>query len=128
MQDVKLRSLQKVLHHLACEKGWFERDGIQKDPDVPLKLEGEEVTRFVAELMLVTRELSEAAEEIRAGQFTTYLSPGDLKPEGLPIELADALMRLLSLSEAYGIDLMDAVAAKYAYAKTRPYRHGGKLL
>lgn len=50
-----------------------------------------------------------------------------LKPEGFPIEIADALIRIFDLAGAHGIDLDEAVRIKMAYNATRPVRHGGKL-
>jgi hypothetical protein len=52
--------------------------------------------------------------------------PGCDKPEGVPIELADALIRIFDHAGKYGIDLVAALDIKMAYNDTRPYRHGGK--
>ena len=41
-------------------------------------------------------------------------------------ELADIVIRALEVAEQMGIDMDRAVAAKHAYNKQRPYRHGGK--
>jgi NTP pyrophosphatase (non-canonical NTP hydrolase) len=49
-----------------------------------------------------------------------------VKPEGLPIELADAVIRILDYCEYAGIDLGVAIRQKMAYNELRPYRHGGK--
>ena len=48
------------------------------------------------------------------------------KPEGFPIELADILIRVFDLAEAWDIDLEAALQEKMAYNETRAYRHGGK--
>ena len=56
--------------------------------------------------------------------------PGLKKPEGFPSELADALIRLLSLvyeieqDKGEVIPLVEAVEEKIAYNDTRPYKHG----
>ncbi len=50
------------------------------------------------------------------------------KPEGVWSELADVVIRVADLCGLYGIDLDEALEAKMAYNKTRPYRHGGKQL
>ena len=39
----------------------------------------------------------------------------DLKPEGVPIELADVVIRVADIAEAFGIDLEDAVLKKMAW-------------
>ena len=49
------------------------------------------------------------------------------KPEGVPIELADLIIRVLDTCEQYGIDIEAAIEMKIKYNETREYRHGGKL-
>jgi hypothetical protein len=98
-------------------------------------------------LMLAVGELAEAQEELRAGHAATetyfnnprhgygcsldgnpLLGPCDNcpppKPEGFPVEIADAIIRLFDLTEACGIDIQAAIELKMAYNKTRPFRHG----
>lgn len=48
------------------------------------------------------------------------------KPCGIPIEMADLVIRVLHFCETYGIDLNQMIALKMAYNETRPHRHGGK--
>jgi NTP pyrophosphatase (non-canonical NTP hydrolase) len=50
------------------------------------------------------------------------------KPCGLPIELADCIIRIADFCGKHGIDLVDAINLKAAYNKTRPIRHGGKKI
>lgn len=50
------------------------------------------------------------------------------EPHGIPIELADVIIRVLDIAGWYGIDIEKAVAEKMAHNTTRPYRHGGKKL
>lgn len=49
-----------------------------------------------------------------------------LKPEGIPSEFADLILRVLDTCGAEGIDIAGAIADKMAYNATRPYRHGGR--
>jgi hypothetical protein len=51
---------------------------------------------------------------------------GFLKPEGIPSELADIIIRVGDVTEEYGIDLGEEVLLKMAYNATRQHRHGGK--
>lgn len=79
-------------------------------------------------LMLMVTELAEAMEEWRSGRKpneTWYKDPGD-KPEGVPSELADVVIRIGDFCQIYGIDLEKAIIEKMAYNKTRPQLHGGK--
>lgn len=52
---------------------------------------------------------------------------GKIKPEGIPSELADIIIRVLDICGHLDIDIANALADKMAYNETRPYRHGGKL-
>lgn len=82
-------------------------------------------------LVLVHSELSEALEEHRNGREPTeiYFNPEKPdKPEGIPIEIADAVIRLADLCGQFRIDLAEAIRIKQAYNATRPFKHGGKVL
>jgi hypothetical protein len=50
-------------------------------------------------------------------------TPG-AKPEGIPSELADVVIRCAHYAGANGIDLAKAVIEKASYNKTRPFKHG----
>jgi NTP pyrophosphatase (non-canonical NTP hydrolase) len=62
---------------------------------------------------------------LKSAYFQQY---GDNKPEGVPSEFADVLIRLLHYCKRYGVDLEAEYEAKMAYNQKRPYRHGGKAL
>ena len=49
------------------------------------------------------------------------------KPEGIPIELADVIIRIADTCGRYGIDIEHAIKIKMEYNKTRPYKHGKKI-
>jgi len=86
--------------------------------------------RTVGDLIcLMHSELSEALEEYRNGHEPTeiyYNSNKPSKPEGIPVELADCVIRIFDFCGKYNIDLQSAIEQKMAYNKTRPYRHGNK--
>lgn len=103
-----LRALQLEIRQWTEAKGWAD-------------------DRSVGDLMmLMVTEVAEAYEEYRNNRepLEVYVVAG--KPEGIPIELADVVIRILSFCGKYNIDLQDAVLQKMAYNETRPHRHGGK--
>lgn len=112
LQRLRLKDLADAVHNWAKGKGWW-------DP--------EQSKTFMEQCTLFHSEISEAVEEWRHGHDPTEIYYAeDGKPEGIPVELADCLIRILDTSARYGIPLEQALAEKMAYNETRPYRHGGK--
>jgi hypothetical protein len=82
-------------------------------------------------LLLAVSEICEAQEQLRDGYGLNEIyyetdprKTVEPKPEGFPIELADAIIRLFHIGHAVGIDLNAVIEQKIAYNKTRPEKHG----
>ncbi len=124
-----LNELAKEIHENAVEHGWWDEPRSFGEVDA-----------------LCHSELSEALEEHRDGRPMVYvlnLSGDDKvvprleedtdkfngrKPEGVAVEMADCIIRILDWCGEEGIDIDKIIRLKMEYNKTRPYRHGGKLL
>lgn len=104
----EINRLVKDIHVNAVNKGWWDED--RNDYEI---------------IALMHSELSEAVEELRNGTETVYESEGG-KPEGVAIELADCVIRIMDYFGKKGWDLEGAILKKHEFNKTRPYRHGGK--
>ncbi len=88
---------------------------------------------IMEDLMLMVTELAEAAEDFRAHREPSKLlfnddARGIPKPEGIPSELADVIIRIFHFSAKHKIDIAHAVATKMAYNETREYKHGNKAI
>lgn len=130
--------LAATANGIANDRGWWE-DGKQATP-----LESH---------MLFTGEIAESVEEIRDGRsldeiyfvhskncpfavFRIMAGTDDRpscsgcipKPEGSPVELADAFIRVFDYLGHHDLtaSFIRAYALKTAYNRTREYRHGGK--
>lgn len=114
MKPSQINQLVKSSYNNAKDHGWHDQP------------------RTVGDLIaLMHSELSEALEEHRNGRAPTeiYYNPDKPdKPEGIPIELADCIIRIFDFCGLHGIDLQEALNIKMQYNITRPYRHGNKTV
>ena len=131
---MKINNLVKEIHENAVKHGWWDEE-----------------RTFGETIALCHSELSEALEEYRDGKPEHYYDCYDIvckgqscndcpehiasaeqgyidKPQGTSVELIDCVIRIFDYLGKMGIDVEKTLLEKHNYNKTRPYRHGGKLL
>lgn len=121
---MELKEISKEIYSVNVSKGFWE--------DKEHKNVGES-------LMLCVSELSEALEAHRKSHYCTLtdaernaykLEPINMERFEKEVkntfedEIADTMIRLLDLSEGFGIDIEWHIRQKVNYNKSRPYKHG----
>lgn len=117
-----LNELARDIHENAKAHGWWDEN--RSFPEV---------------VALCHSELSEALEEYRNRKPPVYFKEANgfevselqewrgEKPEGIAVEMADCIIRILDWCGREGIDIDAIIRMKHEYNTTRPYKHGGKV-
>lgn len=135
---MNLNELAKEIHENAVKHGWWD-----------------EPRSFGDIIALCHSELSEALEAHRDNKPPMYYHcildgvsdedecadyDGDCyfrsgetgcekaKPDGTAVELADCIIRILDYCGHENIDIEKIINVKHEFNKTRPYKHGGKIM
>lgn len=125
MSKLNINDLVKEIHQNAKDHGWWDEE-----------------RTFGDIISLCHCELSEAVEEFRDGRkpneiyyrdtscgaTATFKSYYYNKPEGIPVELADVIIRIFDYCGHTEIDIKTAILEKIEFNKSRPYKHGGKII
>lgn len=109
-EGVNLNELGQLANENAHAHGWYD-----------------EPNPIPQQIALMHSELSEALECYRDGDMEVKVTEKG-KPVGFPTELADIIIRVVDTAYEMGIDLDAVVRQKMAYNKSRPYKHGRKVL
>jgi NTP pyrophosphatase (non-canonical NTP hydrolase) len=112
-EDMSVNDWCTACYETSKSKGWHESDVNDN---------------VFNKLLLMHAEISEAVEELRANHPLEEVYFKDGKPEGAIVELADVMIRCFDLCGSRGIDLQSVIKLKHEYNKTRPHRHGGKVI
>ena len=116
-----------------------ETSGFHEDRPIS----GPELTNWQGnKLLLIVSEVVEAHDELRSGHtaYETYYAAKDginyqvqehdfdktplFKPEGVPSELADTIIRVADFAWTEGFDLSGIILEKLEFNATRPHKHG----
>lgn len=100
--------VESSIYHINVLKGWTalkRRDG--------------------ETIALIHSEVSEALEALREGNPPSKVIEGVSQAEE---ELADTVIRIMDIAYTHKWNLPKAIFLKIEYNKTRPYRHGGKVI
>lgn len=108
---MRLNEFAQDVHQVAVDHGWW-----MDSPSFP------EV------IALCHSELSEALEEYRKGREPREVYYENNAPHGISYELADVILRILDYCGHEGIDIEKCLEDKNNFNRSRPYRHGGKII
>jgi NTP pyrophosphatase (non-canonical NTP hydrolase) len=131
-----LHDIQRLIGNANANKGFHEEgDAIRHAVAIGDAAEYVLTNYYANKLLLIVSEIVEAHDELRAGRSMTetwYVEnfgheDQPAKPEGVPSELADAVIRCFDLADEAGIDLAAIIDEKLAYNATRPFKHGKKF-
>ncbi len=108
--DLTIHALVVDAEARARRKGFY-------DPGMP--------DSIAHDCALLHSEVSEITEEDRKGYAPTAIRfADDGKPLGIPIELADVVIRAAQVAGHRGVDLVAAIRLKSAWNETRERHHG----
>jgi NTP pyrophosphatase (non-canonical NTP hydrolase) len=108
-----INQLVTEAHANAVSKGWWDED-----------------RSFGEVIALIHSEVSEALEFYREGHAIDELfyTKDGTKPDGIPAEFADIIIRIFDACGRWDVDLETAITEKMEYNTTRPHKHGGKVI
>lgn len=114
------RQIQRDAYETAKRSGFHE-------VDETLEVGSDHWSARVSQMLTTTiGEMAEAHDIHQRGKWPLdewhWSTEG--KPEGFPIELADAVIRILDTAETLKIDLAGAIHTKMEFNTTRDFKHG----
>lgn len=105
---MEIKDVIRMSHEISKQKGFWDK----------------KERNFGEMIALCHSELSEALEEKRSGFEINYIYDKAMHLCGIPVELADCVIRIFDLCGYYGIELEDVILGKLQYNTQREYKHG----
>jgi len=148
-EPITVDEIVEISHSAAKEKGWWDHEKTEAEllclfhSEVSEALEevrnghlpnetyysGKQVIKsatYDSDKSSITTVITSAIKGEAIFVSNEYIEAN--KPEGIPSELADIIIRIGDFCGYYGIDLDAAIREKLEYNKSRSYRHGNKVL
>lgn len=113
IQFATMLDLYSVYIHRANEKKGFYEDW-----------NGSDIQHHLARLALITSEVGEAIEALRAGNLGVLPCEKEPSITAIEEELADIIIRVLDYAGLRNLDIGRAVITKLAVNAERPHKHG----
>lgn len=135
-ESATIRVIASHVYETAASKGFH--DGPPRDIGTVVALLHSEVSelyeehragRKPAEVYYVSIKGGPVPDRVAypSGQGGFDFAAAGVKPEGIPPELADVVIRAFDVAVEFGIDLDYYIRLKDAYNQTRSRKHGGKV-
>lgn len=120
--------VQKEVNQTAHDKGWYDSRVASILIDFSQEAENEfKAFQDGTRIGLIHSEISEGLEGLRHGNPPSD-KIGDEGFSQIEEEFADAIIRIMDMSQERGWRIGEAIEAKRAYNNNRAYRHGGKKI
>jgi len=137
MQYITKETAEKIIYVETGEEIKIKTKSINCNPTIPELIEDAHSNAIIKGwwhenrslgdiIALMHSELSEMLEEGRKGKSDTEIYYEGKKPCGIPVELADLVIRVFDYCGAKDINLEKTILEKIEFNKTRPYKHGKK--
>lgn len=118
-----IAELQRLAYENSSEKGFWKEHEVDPSITDPLYKPIYSQKCIPEKIALIHQEASEALDHYRSGNIGFFESDKG-KPDGFGVELADIVIRVADLAEAFNIDLTALINLKHDYNRKRPHMHG----
>ena len=128
-----LDALQEIIGQGNASRGFHDEGDHYREqyakaaevdlPDAPAALRN----YYMVKVGLIMSEGAEALEELRSGRLADETYHVDGKPEGVPSEIADIVIRAFDFADEAGFSLGQIILEKLRFNATRGRLHGRQV-